>query len=125
MSRTSFTQDHALQPYRDLATAPLQADALAAALELDLFDTLAAAHSASKLAAQLSLHGPHTALLLELLCSMGLLEHDLSQEASPRYRCSATTLRYYCRSSPAFCGDAWLYRLHAMRHLAPLASEGG
>jgi len=125
MSCTSPTQDHALQPYRDLATAPLQADALAAALELDLFDTLADAHSASELAGQLSLHGAHTALLLELLCSMQLLERDLEQEASPRYRCSATTLQYYCRASPAFCGDAWLDRLHAMRHFAPAATEAG
>ncbi|WP_193315696.1 methyltransferase family protein [Janthinobacterium aquaticum] len=125
MSISSFTQQHALQPYWDLAYAPVQADAIAAALELGLFDALADAHSAAELAAQLSLHAPHTALLLELLWSMQLLERDLGQEASPRYRCSATTLQYYCRSSPAFCGDAWLYRLHAMRHLAPLASEGG
>lgn len=130
MSRTVFTHEHALQPYWDLALAPVQADALAAALELGLFDALSEARSASELAGELALHAPHTALLLELLWSMQLLERDLAQAGStPRYRCSASTLQYFCRASAAFCGDAWLYRLHAMRHfatqLAPLLREGG
>lgn len=130
MSISSFTQQHALQPYWDLAYAPVQADAIAAALELGLFDALADAHSAAALAAQLTLHAPHTALLLELLWSMQLLERDLAQtEEAPRYRCSAASAEYFCRASTAFCGDAWLYRLHAMRHFAtqltPLVRDGG
>lgn len=131
MSPSSFTQQHALQPYWDLAVAPVQADALAATLELGLFDALTDAHSAAELAAQLSLHAPHTALLLELLWSMQLLERDLAppHNTPPRYRCSAAAMQYFCRASATFCGDAWLYRLHAMRHfatqLAPLVRDGG
>lgn len=118
----SFDTQHALQPYWDLAIAPVQADALAAALELGIFDALAAPHTPAQLAEALSLHAPHTALLLELLWSMQVLERDgadADAEASDqRYRCTAATVQYFCRDSLAFCGDAWLYRLHALHHFA-------
>lgn len=124
-----FTTSHALQPYWDLAVAPVQADALAAALELGIFDALAAPHTPAQLAEALSLHAPHTALLLELLWSMQVLERDAADDEAQRYRCAAATLRYFCRDSLAFCGDAWLYRLHALRHFATqlgtLVREGG
>ena len=115
-----FTTSHALQPYWDLAVAPVQADALAAALELGIFDVLATPHTPAQLADTLSLHAPHTALLLELLWSMQVLERDVadSDAGTQRYRCTASTLQYFCRASVAFCGDAWLYRLHALRHFA-------
>ena len=127
----SFDTQHALQPYWDLAVAPVQADGLAAALELGIFDMLATPHTPAQLAEALSLHAPHTALLLELLWSMQVLERDAADAAAsaPRYRCTATTLQYFCRDSVAFCGDAWLYRLHALRHfatqLSTLVREGG
>ena len=116
----SFDTQHALQPYWDLAVAPVQADALAAALELGIFDVLATPHTPAQLADTLSLHAPHTALLLELLWSMQVLERDVadSDAGTQRYRCTASTLQYFCRASVAFCGDAWLYRLHALRHFA-------
>ena len=115
-----FTTSHALQPYWDLAVAPVQADALAAALELGIFDVLATPHTPAQLADTLSLHAPHTALLLELLWSMQVLERDVADTdaGTQRYRCTASTLQYFCRASVAFCGDAWLYRLHALRHFA-------
>ena len=125
----SFTSQHALQPYWDLAVAPVQADALAAALELGIFEVLAAPLTPAQLAETLSLHAPHTALLLELLWSMQVLERDVADDAGQRYRCTATTLQYFCRDSAAFCGDAWLYRLHALRHfatqLSTLVRDGG
>ena len=116
-----------------MAVAPVQADALAAALELGIFEVLATPHTPAQLAATLSLHAPHTALLLELLWSMQVLERDAADAAAQadaqRYRCAATTLQYFCRDSDAFCGDAWLYRLHALRHfatqLSSLVREGG
>ena len=120
-----FTADHALQPYWDLAVAPVQADALAATLELGIFDALDTPRTAAQLAAGLDLNAPHTALLLELLWSMRLLENN----GAGGYRCTTTALQYFCRSSPAFCGDAWLYRLHALRHfgtqLSTLVRDGG
>lgn len=126
----TFTTHHALQSYWDLAVAPVQADALAATLELEIFDALSTAHSAAELADALGLHEAHTALLLELLWSMQLLERDEAAGlAAPRYRCSATALQYFCRQSAGFCGDAWLYRLHALRHfgtqLTTLLRDGG
>ena len=126
-----FTTSHALQPYWDLAVAPVQADALAAALELGIFDVLATPHTPAQLADTLSLHAPHTALLLELLWSMQVLERDVADTdaSTQRYRCTASTLQYFCRASVAFCGDAWLYRLHALRHFATqlntLVRDGG
>lgn len=132
-----FTTSHALQPYWDLAVAPVQADALAAALELGIFDALAAPHTPAQLAEALSLHAPHTALLLELLWSMQLLERDVAGTGTgagtdadaQRYRCAAAALHYFCRDADAFCGDAWLYRLHALRHfatqLSTLVRSGG
>ena len=125
----SFDTQHALQPYWDLAVAPVQADGLAAALELGIFEVLATPHTPAQLADVLSLHGPHTALLLELLWSMQVLERDGADTEALRYRCTATTLQYFCRDSVAFCGDAWLYRLHALRHFATqlntLVRDGG
>ena len=124
-----FTTQHALQPYWDLAVAPVQADGLAAALELGIFELLATPHTPAQLADALSLHAPHTALLLELLWSMQVLERDGADDEAQRYRCTAATLQYFCRDSVAFCGDAWLYRLHALRHfatqLSTLVREGG
>jgi len=118
----SFDTQHALQPYWDLAVAPVQADGLAAALELGIFEVLATPHTPAQLAEALSLHAPHTALLLELLWSMQVLERDGADAETDanaqRYRCTAATLQYFCRDSVAFCGDAWLYRLHALRHFA-------
>ena len=121
----NFHADHALQSYWDLAVAPVQADALAAMLELGMFDALETPQTAAQLAAGLDLNAPHTSLLLELLWSMRLLENN----GADGYRCTATALQYFCRSSPAFCGDAWLYRLHALRYfgtqLSTLVRDGG
>ncbi|TDY33153.1 class I SAM-dependent methyltransferase [Janthinobacterium sp. 75] len=125
----TFTSQHTLQPYWDLAVAPVQADGLAAALELGVFEVLATPHTPAQLAAALSLHAPHTALLMELLWSMQVLERDANNDETQRYRCTAATLQYFCRNSVSYCGDAWLYRLHALRHfatqLATLVRDGG
>ncbi|MBE3026727.1 SAM-dependent methyltransferase [Janthinobacterium sp. BJB1] len=125
----SCNPQHALQPYWDLAVAPVQADGLAAALELGILDVLTVPHTPAQLAEALSLHAPHTALLLELLWSMQVLERDAADADAQRYRCTAATVQYFCRDSVAFCGDAWLYRLHALRHFATqlnsLVRDGG
>ena len=113
-----FTSQPALQPCWDLAVAPVQADGLAAALELGIFDVLATPHTPAQLAEVLSLHAPHTALLLELLWSMQVLERDGADADAQHYRCTAATRQYFCRHSVAFCGDAWLYRLHAQALIA-------
>jgi hypothetical protein len=115
-----FTSQHTLQPYWDLAVAPVQADGLAAALELGILDALATPHTPAQLAEALSLHAPHTALLLELLWSMQVLERDGADADADaqRYRCTAATRQYFCRQSVSFCGDAWLYRLHAQGLIA-------
>lgn len=124
----SFDTPHALQSYWDLAVAPVQADALAATLELGIFDALATPQTAQQLADGLALHAPHTALLLELLWSMHLLERNAAGSADS-YRCTATALEYFCRASTTFCGDSWLYRLHALRdfglQLNTLVRDGG
>lgn len=54
-------------------------------------------------------------MLLELLWSMRMLERDGADDGIRRYRCTATTLQYFCRNAVTFCGDAWLSRLHALR----------
>ena len=46
----SFHTPHRLQPYWDLAVAPVQADALAATLELGIFDALETPHTAAQMA---------------------------------------------------------------------------
>ena len=129
MNFHAFHDEHALQPYWDLAIAPVQGDALAAMLELGLFDALETPQTAAQLAVALELDVPHTALLLELLWSMRLLDRTEAGDAVSAWRCSATALHYFCRSSSSFCGDAWLYRLHALRdfgtQLDTLVRDGG
>ena len=117
-----FTSQPAVPPCWswNQAIAPFQADGLAAALELGVFDMLATPHTPAQLATTLSLHAPHTAMLLKLLWSMQMLERDGVD--AERYRCTAASLQYFCRNSVAFCGDAWLARLHGLAHVqAPIA----
>ena len=82
----TFNTPHALQPYWDLAVAPVQADALAAALELDIFDVLTTPHTPTQLARTLSLHAPHTALLLELCHRIG--DHSHAVRAGEWSKCA-------------------------------------
>ena len=106
---------HPLQPLWNLAAAQVQAEALVLALESSALDRLAAPHTPGALAQALGWHAPNTALWLELLWSMGLLERDASS-----YRLSAFARRYLHGDSPQACGGAWLFRLRSLRRASSL-----
>ncbi len=101
---------HPMQPCWDLAAAAVQAEAIDCALALGLFDALAESQTAQELAARHGLHAANTAHLLELLWSLGLL-----QAAESRYALAPVARDYLVRGAPGFCGDAWRYRLDALR----------
>lgn len=112
--------DHPLQSCWDLAVAAIQADALACALNSGLFDHLQQAQDATDIADRLYWQPQATSHLLELLWSMRLLERDtLDVMSTParhyRYRNAAVTRQFFERAAPAWCGDAWLYRLRSLR----------
>lgn len=72
----------------DLIQAPLRWQVLKAGLDLNVFDHLAQARGANEIAACLSLEPRRTAVFLDALCAMGLLEkqdgrYRLSGEAEP------------------------------------------
>ncbi len=69
-------KQHPLQRYWALAAAPIQAEALSAALALGIFESLVEPRTADELAAQLDLDSRNTAHLLELLWGMGLLDRS-------------------------------------------------
>lgn len=115
-----FTHHHPMQRYWSLAVASVQADALDTALQLGLFDALAAPAQADEIAQRLGLHPANTAHLLELLWSMELLLRTTSAStatpSTPRYRLAPVAERYLAKDSPTHCGDAWAYRLRSLRH---------
>ena len=102
---------HPMQPCWDLAAAAVQAEAIDCAPSLGLFDALAEPHTAQELAARHGLHAANTAHLLELLWSLGLLHAG----AESRYALALVARDFLVRGAPGFCGDAWRYRLDALR----------
>ncbi|MFZ6745247.1 methyltransferase [Undibacterium sp. JH2W] len=121
-----FETPHALQAYWDLAAASVQADALDLALELGIFEALTQPCDLADLTTQLDLHASNTANFLDLLWSMGLLQrcetkaqgkHVMSYQSRPE------ALHYLSKDSPDYCGDAWLYRLRALRHFGTQLRE--
>lgn len=116
-----------LQRYWDLAAAPVQAAALDAALELDVFEQLTEPATADHVATALSLRPAAAAPLLEMLWSLGLL-HRIDGEPT-RYQCTPLAQRHFLPGQPDYCGDAWRYRRRSLAHfseqLSQLLPQGG
>lgn len=97
-----------------LAAESVLADSLHLALQHHLFDLLATPLSAEQLAEQLGWHADPTAHLLELLWSFRLLDRQ-PQGASLHYRSTSAVRPYFCQGGERYLGDAWCYRLQALR----------
>ncbi|PAU66123.1 O-methyltransferase [Pseudomonas sp. PIC25] len=122
---SSMNARHPLQPYWEIALASVQADALRVALEFRLFNLLAEPLPATVVAERLRLHPVNTAHLLEMLWSMRLLERQ-GADAAPgdwRYRAAPVARRYLDQDSEHYCGDAWSFRLQALRHFGSQLGE--
>ncbi|MDZ7937122.1 MAG: methyltransferase [Rhodoferax sp.] len=117
-----FSTPHPLQRYWDLAAAPIQAEALAVALSLGLFEALDHPKTAAELATLLQLHPDNTRYLLELLWSMELCQR-IPGDPADQYQTHAQAQRFFTRGSADCCADAWLFRLRALRHAATQLGE--
>lgn len=107
---------HALQPYWNLASAALNAEALRLALQHDLFTGLQVASGAAAVAERLNLDRRATAAWLELLWSLGCLER-VADNPEPLYLVSAVARRHWCPGD-GDCRRAWVNRLDRLRHAA-------
>lgn len=97
-----------------LAAESVLADCLQLALQHHLFDFLETPLSAKKLAEKVGWHAEPTAHLLELLWSFRLLDRQQEGE-SLHYNSSSAVRPYLCQSGERYRGDAWHYRLQALR----------
>lgn len=97
-----------------LAAESVLADSVQLALQHHLFDLLATPRSAKQLAEKLGWHADPTAHLLELLWSFQLLECQ-TEGASLHYSSASTVRPYLCQDGERYMGDAWRYRLQALR----------
>nr|WP_314420106.1 methyltransferase domain-containing protein [uncultured Erwinia sp.] len=97
-----------------LAADSVLADSVQLALENHLFDHLQAPLNARQLATQLRWHADPTAHLLELLWSFQLLERQ-PLDGSLYYRTAPAVRPYLCQQGERYMGDAWRYRLQALR----------
>ncbi|WEK31532.1 MAG: class I SAM-dependent methyltransferase [Candidatus Pseudomonas phytovorans] len=109
-----MSSPHPLQACWDLQLNGLGADALQVALECGVFDHLSTFTAAQPLAATLALDPGTTGYLLELLWSLGLLEHDGQQP--PRYRNLPLADLHLRADAAGYCGDALLFRHKVLRH---------
>lgn len=115
-----FQHTHPLQSYWNLALASVQADVLATALSVGLFDVLTKQSSADEIAMRLDLDPKKLEPVLELLWGMDLLELIqvyVGAASTPHYRVSSSAKRYFVKNSPDYCGDAWTFRLRSLREL--------
>lgn len=125
----NLEQTHDLRRWWDLAVAPVQAEGLKLAIELGVLDALHDAASAEVVAQRLQLHPLGTAHLLELLWSMGVLEHgghggdDGKVEGGRTYRLAAGVRTYLTDSSELSCAKAWLFRQRSMRSFVDALGE--
>jgi 2-polyprenyl-3-methyl-5-hydroxy-6-metoxy-1,4-benzoquinol methylase len=97
-----------------LAAESVLADCLQLALQHHLFDFLETPLSAKKLAEKVGWDAEPTAHLLELLWSFRLLDRQQEGE-SLHYNSSSAVRPYLCQSGERYRGDAWHYRLQALR----------
>ena len=107
---------HPLQPLWALAAGPMQAEALALALELGAIDALAQPQTPAALATAQGWHVANTAHWLELLWSMGVCE----RQAGPAYGLTPAARRFLHSASPEACGAAWLFRRRSLQHASTL-----
>ncbi|SNS91418.1 MULTISPECIES: methyltransferase [unclassified Azospirillum] len=116
----NFHTPHPLQPFWNIAAAPLQAQALEQALSLGLFDILQDAATAGHVARQCQLDPTATGLWLDLLWSMELLTryHLADAPETPHYRTAPLALRYFHTASEENCAQAWLYRARFLARFA-------
>jgi len=114
-----FTPTHPLQPFWEIAAAPIQVQALEFALDRGLFEMLDVPSGAGEIASRLDLNEQAIGPWLDLLWSLGLLSHAPSVDASIRhYVASPPCRRFFTRGSADYCGDAWLYRARFLRRFA-------
>lgn len=122
-------QKHPLQRYWALAAAPIQAEALSAALALGIFESLVEPRTPDELAAQLDLDSRNAAHLLELLWGMGLLDRsarpgvDYIGGSETVYGLAEVGRAYFLAASPTWSGDAWRYREARLRQAVSLLRD--
>ncbi|WP_313701184.1 methyltransferase [Achromobacter sp.] len=114
-------QTHPLQPYWNLAAAPVQAAALDAALQFGVFEQLLEPASAAQVADALGLRPWQTASLLDMLWSLDLLHRIDGTPA--RYVCQAHTRQHFCKDQPGYCADAWRHRRRSLAHVGDQLAE--
>ncbi|MGO3890146.1 MAG: methyltransferase domain-containing protein [Paenalcaligenes sp.] len=115
MLSEKLSQPHVLQPCWDTQLAGLSADALQVALSLELFTQLGEWASADDVATRLNLDAANTGYLLELLCSVELLE--CQHGSACLYRNTPSSARYLDPASADYCGDALLFRHAVLRQV--------
>jgi SAM-dependent methyltransferase len=118
----TFISSHPLQPYWNLTAAPIQSQALAQALQHQLFVLLAQSATAGSVAARLHLNPEVTAVWLDLLWSMELLVRRVPAQdnAAAEYTTSPMAARFFASDAVENCTEAWLYR---ERFLARFATQ--
>lgn len=117
MSDIDLSHPHALQPYWNLASAAVRAEALAVALDLKLPDLLVTPRTAGEVAALRELVPRACTYLLDLLWSMGLCERQPGK-GEPTYTNSPVAQRHLCHQAPEGCAQALSYRIEALRQSA-------
>jgi SAM-dependent methyltransferase len=120
----TFDEAHPLQPFWQLAAAPIQAQALELALSNGLFEALVQHASVDEVARRYTWHPANTAVWLELLWSMGSLSR--SRPGGGRatiYRASSMARRFFVSASDEDCAQAWLFRLRFLRGFAAQMDE--
>lgn len=139
----TFSSSHPLQPYWQLAAAPLQTRALELALQHGLFQQLKQASTVQDVAQALAFDERATEVWLDMLWSMNLLTRtQFLQRSSPaRYGLSPLAQQYFLQGASDDCAQAWQYRAgflaqvarqmeHGLRHgatetdQAPVANPG-
>lgn len=105
-----------LQRYWDLAAAPVQSAALDAALELGVFEQLAAPADAAQVAQALALRPAAVTPLLDMLWSLGLLRR--LEGEPPQYCCAPLAAQHFVPGQPGYCADAWRYRRRSLLHFS-------
>lgn len=116
----NFHTFHPLQPFWNIAAAPLQTQALEQALTQGLFERLRQPSSAATLASGLGLDLAAVTLWLDLLWSLELLAKRVPAEAKrpPEYASTPLALQYFADHGDQACAQAWLYRARFLARFA-------
>ncbi|AJQ93750.1 class I SAM-dependent methyltransferase [Gynuella sunshinyii] len=118
----SFLSAHPLQPFWNLAAAPIQATALNIALTRDVFGHLQQPTGAAEAADSLGLEPGQAEALLELLWSMGLLTR-YHGTAEPLFQTSSLAQQYFMESSDHNCREAWQFRYASLQRSSQLMAD--